>query len=80
MKKDEKNIVPTVELLSEMEALEVYGGLTYSPDGIINIYCNGAKCSDECKPTIPDPELPKTSNCMCETNLYCGTNTPCPQS
>lgn len=41
-------VIPSMELLSEMESLEIYGGVgggKNDTDGITYRYCDGAKCN-----------------------------------
>lgn len=69
MKKGVMKIIPSPELLHEMEELEIRGG-----DGDItvhavvncenNTYCKGANCVPQCGCTVgPQPELHKISTC-----------------
>lgn len=67
----ENRVVPTEDLLSEMDALEIHGGMSggqYDPDDT-NIYCRAAKCG--C-----NPDSKSTANCVA-LNLYCGQGTTC---
>lgn len=68
-------VIPTQGLLSEMEALVIYGGKAggvASPDDV-NIYCKGAKCQCTIPGGEPDPELKVVNDC----NTYCGEDTYC---
>lgn len=50
MKKTNKNVIPSPELLREMEALEILGGAG-SGDGITNVVCvNTRNCGTTMKP------------------------------
>ena len=46
MEKSKKEVIPSLELLNEMESLEIHGGIggtVYNPDDT-NDYCGGAYC------------------------------------
>lgn len=71
----ENRVMASVELLSEMEALEIHGGRggdVYNPDGKIQIFCEGAYCS-QCNCQVE----PKTSAECVELQFYCGDGTTC---
>lgn len=62
MKKEIERIVPTLELLSEMEELQVYGG---EGDTIIHVHSvvgcnvtNSGNCVAGCGCSIPQPTYP----------------------
>lgn len=66
-------MIPTEELLSDMESLEIYGGKgigTASPDG--NVNC-GKNCGCPSKDPDPKPDRNDTDDC----NLNCGDNCNC---
>lgn len=75
MEKTKKEVIPTMELLNEMESLEIYGGIggdVYGTDDI-NRNCDGANCG--CTPPPPDPEIHPNGVQTC--NFYCGAGTTC---
>lgn len=64
---EEKNkVLPTLELLEEMESLEIHGGIGGSGDdpNDLNVNCKGANC--HCP-------LNTTTDC----NINCGVGTTC---
>lgn len=63
---EKKKVLPTFELLGEMESLEIHGGIGgpgNDPDDF-NMYCKGANCQHP---------LNTTTDC----NMYCGGGTIC---
>lgn len=64
MNNNEMAVIPTAELLTEMEALEVVGGIGDITGNYIlakcpeNSYCSGANCVAGCG-CPPAPEVPK---------------------
>lgn len=72
MEKSKKEVIPTMELLNEMESLEIYGGIgggVYGTDDYNN-YCGGANCGCPTKDQVP--------NGVQTCNSYCGAGTTCP--
>ncbi|MDE6084616.1 MAG: hypothetical protein K2G11_09010 [Muribaculaceae bacterium] len=78
-RKNELAVIPTADLLSEMEALEIVGGVgeicdvnvyvfgKCNPnDSSCNTYCSGANCIVycTCKPNIEKPD-PKPAHTEC---------------
>lgn len=73
MEKTKKEVIPTMELLNEMESLEIYGGIggdMYGTDDYNN-NCGGANCG--CPTKDPEPRPNGTLTC----NSYCGAGTNC---
>lgn len=76
---NEKNdglVIPSMDLLSEMEALEIHGGAyggQIDLDAVVNTYCAGAKCHN-CDCIIDKPK--SVSECG-TSNTYCGDSTIC---
>lgn len=73
--KNEKMVIPSMELLSEMESLKIYGGVgggKNDTDGITYRYCDGAKCN-KCSCI----ENPKTDSTCSILYVYCGAGTTC---
>lgn len=64
-----RKVMPSMELLSEMECLEIHGGAGQTEGIDINVYCNGAKCVESC--TIEKKSV------QCALNLFCGDNPNC---
>lgn len=84
MKKEEKNqlaVIPTAELLSELDSLVVFGGngsvdpLDDNTGCTINNVANcGAKCIDACNPKVTiDCDGYSTSICVPKVILDCYT-------
>jgi len=71
-KNEKRKVMPSMDLLSEMECLEIHGGAgQVGTDGItINVYCNGTKCGDGC--------IEEKKSVQCALHIYCGENTQCP--
>lgn len=68
----ENHVVPTGDLLSEMDALEIHGGMSggeNNPDAVY-VFCNGAKCVSACDTGAKDASA-------CATYVFCGSSTPC---
>lgn len=68
----ENQVVPTEDLLSEMDALEIHGGMSggeNNPDAI-HVFCNGAKC-------IPACDMGTKDASACVTFVFCGSSTTC---
>lgn len=71
-KNEKRKVMPSMDLLSEMECLEIHGGAggnTADPDDF-NGYCHGAYCATGCGATVPI----KTN---CAINSYCGSGVDC---
>lgn len=49
MNKPQQKVIPTPELLTEMEQLEILGGATAEPQGTNIIICVNADCGAVCK-------------------------------
>lgn len=73
MKKSKNEVIPSPELLNEMELLEIHGGIggnVYNADDY-NENCGGAFC----KCVIPDPGTKPNGTQTCNSN--CGAGTQC---
>lgn len=71
MEKSKKEVIPSLELLNEMESLEIHGGIggtVYNPDDT-NDYCGGAYC--KCIDPNPGTKPNGTQDC----NKFCGAGT-----
>lgn len=67
MEKKIENIL-SGHLLSEMETLEIHGGLGLGPDNpnAINVFCGETKCLQ-----CDDKELPNFQQKCGDINIYC---------
>ena len=68
-KKEMRKVMPSMDLLSEMECLEIHGGAGGATGIAINVYCNAAKCGDGC--------IEEKKSVQCALHIYCGENTQC---
>jgi hypothetical protein len=73
----ESLVQPSLELLSEMESLEIHGGIgsaATGTDDVTNMYCSGAYCVKCQCIDIPTKTL---ADCAIVQYMYCGQGTTC---